>query len=249
MSTFLYFAGGFINPITPAVIDRFGLRYAFDNRDASAAHGTLGGRTPSAGPGTIFADSERLGSLDLAYRPEEQVWRPLPSRTDAPPLFVGYWKEHKPTAAHLLRAKFVDGEFVRLADGQEWLVPRLRMFAGKNGFLSALPAYIDVGDDGELQFSGVSDEHAELEALGERLIEALFKAELGTAPRMTIKEAVETAAKLLAVNYVVSAVELGRRMLGTLANDGSLMDACRAAADHAAALDWAEKKSAGEAAG
>lgn len=246
MSTFLYFAANVLNPITPDVIDRLALRYAFDNVAASAAHGVITGRTPSNTAGTIFADSERLGSTDLAYRPDEQVWRPLPGK---PACYVGYWQAHKPTAAHLLRAKVTDGEFVQLADGQEWLVPRVRMFGGEDGFRTALPTLIDVDDAGELIVGGLADEHAELDRLGQRLLEGMFGAELELAPRLSVKEAVETVAQLLAVNYVVSAVELGKRMLGVLANDDSLIAACRAAVDYATAVDWTEKKSAGVVAG
>lgn len=246
MSTFLYFAANCLNPITPDVIDRLGLRYAFDNVAASAAHGVITGRTPSSTPGTIFADGERLGSTDLAYRPDEQVWRPLPNKPDC---YVGYWQAHKPTAAHLARSKFVDGEFVRLADGQEWLVPRVRMFAGDDGFRTALPTLIDVDDDGELVIAGVAAEQAHLDEIGQRLLAGMFAAELELAPRLSVKEAVGIVAALLAVNYVVSTVELGKRMLGVLATDDSLMAACRAAVDYATAADWTEKKSAGAAVG
>lgn len=246
MPSFLYFADSYLNPISADAIDGFGLRYAFEN---AATHGPLTTHTPSGNPGTIFADCQRLGGDDLSYRPDEQVWRKLPATGAGPQIYVGCWRDRKPTPADLERRAQVPGEFVRLADGAEWLVPRLRFFAGENGFETALPTLIDVDDAGNLVVAGVADEHAGLERLGQRLIEGMFAGELELAPRLTVKEAVESVAQLLAVNYVVSTVELGKQLLGALANNDTLMAACRAAVDYKTAASWAEKKSARGAAG
>ena len=121
-------------------------------------------------------------------------------------------------------------------------MPRLRFWADEGGFRPALPQLAELGDDGQWLVGGVAREYAALEPIAERLLDAMLKAPLEQAPHLTLVEALDAAAALLAVNYRVSKIELV--MLGVLATDQSLMDLCRAAVDYDQAVAYVEKKSA-----
>lgn len=239
MSGFLYFVDGFINPLTAERISEFGLGYAFERLPQ---WGKIDGRTPSGGAGTLACDESRMGGSAMAYRPDQQTWRklPRPAGSARPDVYVGFWDDAKPTAATLARAKQLPGDYFRFAGSGTWLVPRLRMWADESGFVSCLPGRAGIDDSGNWVITSQSDEVRELNELADRLYAAMFSALAGQATPFTVNEGLDTAAKLLSVNYVVSKFEIG--MLEMLPTDADLIAVCRIAMDYDSAEAWAQKK-------
>lgn len=235
MSGFLYFTEEATRPVSPEDVDEWGLGYAFDGRPAST---DLRGRTPSGGNGWLFGDQVRLGNAPFGYRPESQKWRQIPKS----PVWLGFSTELLPGPESLQRAEQLDGELVTLTDGFEWLIPRLRFWAGDEGYQTALPVKANLNDEGEWVFGESTGQGARLEAISARLFQGMWEslAEGSTEKPLSIAELLDTASELIGVNYVVSRVEVAA--LGLLTNDALLSRIARVAMDFDRAMEWAQKK-------
>ena len=243
MSTFLYFAPGHTRPVTLRDLKPLGCDYAMDTSPAATS---ISGRSPADGAtGWIFADTR----TQLAYKPDHQTWRKSPGSE----LWIGYWDDKRPNPTHLARPNQLDGQLVEMADGNEWLVPRLRMFAGEDGFATVLPTTPDINEDGNWIVGETCDIYSGLDKIGERLFEAMVvsaadsdekkegeQAEPILSKPLTTEEALDIVCELLATNYYLSKVEVA--MLGLLKTDATLMDAARVAMDWDTAMNWAQKK-------
>lgn len=248
MAGFLYFADGLANPLTDAVINRLGLTYACDGQSPMFAR--LEGRTPSGGVGTLIADEARLAGKTFGYLPADQDWRIARVASDtAGAVYVGCYRDARPTPRELARREQLPGQLVKLADGQQWLVPRLRFFDGEHGFRTAMPVLFDVDDAGQWMVGGMDEQYRELDAIAQRMLDGMLGGAVGSTSPLTTGEALQLVTRLLRQNYVVSAPELGRQMLGALSDDGTLVEAMHAAMDFQTASEWVEKKSAAEHAG
>lgn len=237
MSGFLYFIDGLVNPLTDAHISERELNYAFEQKPQSFR---LEGRTPSGGAGTLIADEGRLGTMTFAYRPDEQLWRKLPGCDG---VHVGYYKESKPSPTSLKRKTQLAGEAVVLADGHEWLAPRLRYWAGDEGFVVCLPGRAGLGDAGQWIIARDDPQYADLDALAHRLYAGIVLAATGLAQSLELIEALDAAARLLSLNYIVSRAEVG--ILEILPVNHELTEVravCRAAIDFNRMEEWAQKK-------
>lgn len=235
MAGFLYFAAGIVNPVTDQTVTQLELRYAFERRPM---FGRLEGRTPADGAaGTLLADESRRA--ELAYRPDEQVWRKRPG-DDC--VWIGYWKHSPPTPDDLRRATALAGEAIELGDGGVWTVPRLLWHAAESGFQLALPTYFDLDDEGKWMCGAVVEPYAALEAVADRLHAGVYRSEMPDGQRLAIDEMLSIAAQLLGVNYAISAVECA--MLRLFNGGDQLRRIAEAAVDHGQAMEWLEKKSA-----
>lgn len=202
MSGFLYFADGIENPITTELVRQLELSHAFAG---VPMHGRIAGRTPSGGVGTIMCEQSRLEPFDMAYRPDVQVWRKRPGDEC---VYVGYWKESPPTPSDLARHKQLAGDTIQLADGNKWQVPRFWWHAAKDGFQLQLPRYYDLDEKAEWVYGDVDEEFAHLKPLADRLMAAIyFSAGDESINPLSTVEALDAARQLLAVNYVLSAIE------------------------------------------
>ena len=234
MTAFLYYAPGPGKLVTADRLKELGVEYAFD---ASPASCDINGRTPTGGQGWLFADTS--GGMSLAYRGDEQTWRKIPKSE----LWIGYYKDALPTPDTLARANQLDGDKVRLDDGNQWQVPRLRLFSGDDGFQVALPQKVDMDDDGVWVVGGVNPQHNRLNEIADRLYEAMVTSLAGedeSIKPLSSSEALDFTCELLQVNYRVSKIEAVQ--LGLLGTQDSLMAACDAAMDYDTALEWVKKK-------
>lgn len=236
MSSFLYFTEQAHRPVQFEDAQSWGLGYAFDEQPQSCE---LDGRTPTGGKGWLFFSQERLGTAYLGYHAELQVWRKIPGSE----IWIGHDKGKRPGPQTLLRGKPLDGQAVELADGNQWLIPRLRIFSAARGFQSAMPVRVDLDDDGNwIQGEPVGDQER-FAAIVERLIAGMLDSLLDDGiPPLTTLEMLDIATTLLQANYVVDKVEVA--MLGLLTNDDLLMRIGRVAVDFDTAMDWAVKKNA-----
>lgn len=234
MSGFLYFIDGLVNPLTEKHIADYGLGYAFERKPMS---GRIDGRTPSGSSGTLLADETRLGSMDMVYRLEDQVWRKYPGSAS---VYVGFYKNTPPTPATLSRDKQVKGESVELAGSLAWMVPRLRFWAGEDGYQVCLPSRAGIDDDGNWIIDGLEENQSALDALADRLYAGMVLALINKAEPLENVEALDALTTLLGVNYVVSKAELG--VLRCLPLDQRLIAALRSAIDLKRVEDWVQKK-------
>jgi hypothetical protein len=77
------------------------------------------GAGPAGSSGVVLSsDAGRCG-----YFPDDQEWREI-SPAFGRRRWVGWWKDTPPTPAGLQRSTVLDGKAVKLADGQEWIIPR-----------------------------------------------------------------------------------------------------------------------------
>lgn len=235
MAGFLYFADGIVNPLTETERRALALEYAFETTPVSARID----RTPSGVTGTLIADERRLAGATFGYDADAQVWRKRPG-DDA--VWVGYWRDMRPTPPDLLRRQTVRGEWLTLGDGQRWLAPRLLTFDAEDGFAIDLPCHADLNAAGQWINGDVLADYRPLVPVAERLYEGMLRAELGLAERLSTEELLTITCELLAVNYCVGPLEVA--LLGLLTLDENLKAVTRVAADFETALAWWEKKSA-----
>lgn len=152
MAAFLYFVEGHSTPVQIEHLRAWGLEYAFDE---IPYHFHLKKGPPGAKPGTLMACSERLKPYQPKIFADKQVWKKVPGtdggqNATAKTLWVGWYTAALPTCDDLARDEMLAGELVELCDGRKWQVPRVRQANHAGDSRSALPAYLDVDDDGKV---------------------------------------------------------------------------------------------------
>ena len=207
----------------------------------------------------IVADDRSVPQID--YSTESQTWvptdNPLPKdAADADRPWIGMFNDNRPTPAELLRADALDGHTVRLADGNDWLIPVARGFHETQGAglvnVCRLPRAIRrVG--GEWQREGVLGRYAALWAGAVRWwdyytgkVEAAADpgADGETTPvPLSFDESLDLATLALATNYRVGADELG---LATLFDEAVVRDVLLALIDWPFVRTWTPKKKAAD---
>lgn len=229
MSGFLYFVPDLSRPASLADAAAFGLAHAFETQ-ADLQTVPISGRTPNGGPGALLLDLARLGAESPGYNGTTQEWRPIPNSAS----WVGFNRHARPTAATLARREVMDGPLVKLADGGEWRIPLLRTFAGEEGFQPAYPLVADLDAEGNWVSGGTSPAAARMATL----FDELFAAMAGEGA--SVAQALNWSCELLAINYVVSKIEVAA--LGLLETSAKLHAILRAATDWDRAVEWAQKK-------
>lgn len=158
MSGLLYFIPGATPAVTIGAILGHGLGYAFSSPGDFTPCGCSSG-PGEAGGGVVIADSrhtERIG-----FYPDEQIWQAIPNSA----AWVGMYPDDRPAPADLQRAAFLDGHFVRLEDGHEWLIPVARGVGEIDGELvpyDKLPHAVGVDGDGNWSRNGAISKYERL---------------------------------------------------------------------------------------
>lgn len=216
MSQFVYFTTTRGKPD----LAELGLAYAMEAPHRAEIDGGPGG-----GAGVLLSHA----ADGLFYAPDRQ---------HVTPLREGVWmlwdRLQAPRPTDLARTEQLAGEWVTLADGQPWLAPRLRVYAGEYGFQCALPRRL-ARASGAWVDGAVLEEWAAADALGEELLDHMIRRfadgrRPDVAADLTWAEAADLVARVLAINYRVSADELAA--LGALATDQRLGDVLRVAIDY-----------------
>lgn len=222
----------------------YGLTYAFDGPPV-----LMEGQKHEGRPGMLACSQQ--DEQRLRYDANRQTWVQAPGGR----YYIGWWlEEGVPTPENLLRPNAMGGDLVELADGNLWLVPKLRVYETSIGFTCALPTKVALNDDGEWQQGSVLAPYKRLDSIADRLLEGMLAAEDSRLsdeerpPRLTRVESLDLACEILAVNYRVSRLELSEACLGVLALDHSLRAILKAASDFAAMEKDAKKKLAASAA-
>lgn len=235
MPGFLYYKPN-VSRVHVADVKTWGLGYAFSDRVTPAPVMT----GPDSGNGCVFVDIRHVPA-GVGYYPEQQVWRRIPGGD----LWVGYYAEQKPTPADLIRDVRTQGYFVKLGDGNDWLVPLARSVAdvdGELGYICRLPKRLDIDEEGKWTLEAVMAESAGLWEIACEYFEARWNAKIDVEHRqqvLSIENAAEKAVRVLSANYVVSDAECAALGLLTDRNVQLVLDAC---CDIKNAFDLIKKK-------
>jgi len=187
--------------------------------DDQPAQGEIGAG-PDGGRGVLIAlDPEP--DCGLGYDPAAQTWCQAAGGT----LWLGYPNDARPSPQDLLREEVVAGHLVRLGDGQEWMVPTARYFAGG----STLPQSIVLGPNGEKvtralpRFAALS-RHADRCAQNIRILMGMDERPKDWQA-MSVDEGWDICVDALALNYRLGPNEVSLLELVTTQNMQHILEA------------------------
>ena len=193
MRSFYYYMPALATKDVQAHIDAAGIRYAFP-KGAFTGHRNVSG--PDGKQGMLFYAEDLV---DPNYCADRQTWEQFDG------LWIGYETDSSPNPEALLLPDCTEAHPVRLADGNEWLIPVVRKFPLGYQVVEALPGSTALplvmarGSDGTATYR-VGRANAELWRLCERAKEDLF----GDAGGFRVEDSLRLAELALSVNYRVS---------------------------------------------
>lgn len=230
MGQFVYFISGKYRPP-----EECGLGYAFEE---GPARGEIA-KGPNGQAGVLL--SVDGAACRYVEDPTEQVW----IDTANPDVFIGYELANKPTPTDLKRSRVPQiADAIKLADNQVWEVPQLRLWMDHFGFVVALPTR-PMRSGGQWLEGQVLPEWEHADEVANRILAKMLElADQGSDPDAGVgwsfADAMDMVSDVLAINYRVSADELG--LLGTLGKDDRLATVIRLASDYERAEVAALKK-------
>lgn len=199
MGQLLYFVEG-VEAVSPELLRQLGLAHAF----AAGCAQRRAGNGPGEQTGVVCAaESDQVG-----YFPQAQVWRRLPAIAAAPATWLGWAIAAPPTPQSLLRKDALDGHLVTLADGQEWLVPIAQRWTG-SGFARAVGARMKLDDQGQWVEGDILPRYLGLWKAANAWSDLRYQASDDADSSLTIAEAADLCAEVLAVNYRLGRSEIG----------------------------------------
>lgn len=182
---------------------------SFSFRITSAGPDKQPGAVVVFNPGNPEARSPQIG-----YFPLKQEWQ----KASGGKFWIGREKDKPVRPADLQRTEIIAGHKVKLADGQEWMIPVARVFPQG----TMLPQSLILGPDGEV-VKEVLPRYARLGQKAERVWQE-FKKQMGwleegeNPESMTEKEEWEIATEVLGINYRLGAWEISFLRLFTTEN-------------------------------
>lgn len=188
-----------------AELTRVGLGDLLD-RNVAAIPLPIGNSGPDGGNGRLIIFDMGPGFPDTPHNVDwkTQGWKPAPpdpeKRTElaAGRYWLGYVKGGKPTPAELRRPDVIDGEYVTLRDGQQWVIP----------IEDYLPRRLTVSRHTGNEVREVADRHLEFSnwcnALFETFLSDGFAAMLQKDKVIVIDRGLSFAAMALSKNYRVT---------------------------------------------
>lgn len=216
MAGFLYYIAG-ADGVTAEKAKELGLGYAVGDWKVTICR--VHERGPDGGAGVIIADHRRVEEALVGNYPDRgQQWR----RIGQGPVWVGWYEQHRPGPSDVIRTgDGLGGRPVELADGRAWLIPVARNWDDDHWVLN-LPATLDLNENGHWSCTEIATEYRDLHRRLLRWWDAQQRALFAAADEageetvrteipeeeFSFEEAVELAADLLAVNYVVTRWEI-----------------------------------------
>lgn len=142
MSVFLYFIEGQDKVAKPERLKEIGLDDVMRGITPTCCGCQRGPGDKGAG-GLVFAAPPADGSaVKIGYYPSEQTWQ----KSVNGKYWLGWFTDQPPMPKALARSEQIAGHYIRLGDGNEWLVPEARVFdQGTN-----LPEALVLGAKGEV---------------------------------------------------------------------------------------------------
>jgi len=221
LAGFLYYVPG-ERTFNHETLAKAGIGYAFGDAGEPRATVRGVGTGPDGAGGLILARNDvGIDPATVGYYPEAQTWQVAAGGKH----WIGIAVGQAPGPGDLEADEMLAGHFVRLGDGNDWLIPVARHFATGG----SPPSAITLGPNGELvmeplqryvQFSSHGDRVWEDQQVKLGWIEAAEdRAEL------TIAEGWEIAIEALALNYRVSPTEVAMLRLLTTPNMPRILEA------------------------
>lgn len=207
MSDFLYFVPG-RQRLALDEIRKLGLGYAFDGNPSQCRSSE--GPTATREAGVVLSRSDR----GLGYFPDKQTWRP---RFHNDSVWVGVRNDEHPTPEQLERQPLIDGEWLRLEDGHQWLAPKARLVEiAESGIVwqHNLPTRFGVDESGELIVEGVKPRFQRLWDLAMQYEQAHLDCANRGEKVFHFAPATELVGLAMQANYHVDVTELA--LLGVL---------------------------------
>lgn len=218
-------------------IRKLGLGYAIDTEIGLVRCPCTTG--PDGNGGLIIALAAPGKEIEVRYKPAEQTWRSLPPAEGADlgslPCWVGYYTQTPPgpAAGGLARPKMLDGHWVTLGDGNEWLVPVARGASEQDGeirWYAALPRVMTLDSAGGWAEGDVVAEYATLWEIAGRWWDALqsaFAAGDGKTDHVEVdfQEANDGALRVLQTNYRLGRIEVAALGLFTTTTARDVLNA------------------------
>lgn len=177
-----------------------GLGYAFQPETADTPRATFTPRPVVNGPGgsngIVVSPSDRL----VGYYAADQTWKQDPAGH-----WVGLWNDDRPTPESLARSNQINGAWLRLEDGRDWLIPKARHFDEFEGEIVAvqqLPARLVRDELGNWIPGGIKERYRRLWDLTTEFVQAVVD------DRQEFEQIDALAVEAFQVNYRVAAIEL-----------------------------------------
>jgi hypothetical protein len=197
MHGLLYYIPGRDGAASETLLDDTGLEAIFTKADYTRSNVRNG--PGDSGPGVIIGYSGRVG-----YYPDDQLW------TEFDRHFIGIVRGAAPGPDDLARAEFVEGYPVPMGDGNPWVFPMIRSFAGQ----SSLPSRLRLGP-GRTWVSEVLPEYSSLCDRVEHWHDVIWDCFVSERRLPKDPALIDLVIDALAVNYRVRAEEVS--VLGLLA--------------------------------
>jgi len=251
VSGFLYFIPAGRESTFAETLKTWGLAHAAEKSTSVAPLMAAG---PSGAGGVIAADPAAVPQI--TYNVDAQTWAPTdnPLPKDEEEKFrpwIGVSNDNPPTPLELLRADALDGHVVKLADGNDWLIPIVRGWTEvpEIGPINqcALPHSIR-RSGGHWQRDGIQAKYVPLWA-GTLKWWEFYTARIESVeldPGSAVKRvpfdfecSLELASDALAANYRVGVDEIG---LMAVFNETLVRDVLLALIDWPFVRKWAQKK-------
>jgi len=239
MPGFLYYIPNLLGP--PADLIAAGVGHAFESKPVCRQ---ITGNGPNGHGGVLLGDGQRVP--EVGYFPTRQRWIKDPTRE----LWVGVHTDGPlPGPADLLRQKPITGHWLELLDGQQWLVPIARQYQEEDGELRwahNLPRRLARAQDGTWQSTAIVPRYQAIWDLAQRWENSSIEAARNAGKKddedvatFKFNDVVESAIRMLAVNYLVGSAEID--LLGLLSTElaSEILDAL---CDVPTRLAWFRKK-------
>jgi len=234
MAGFLYFVPGCENECA--------VRLKFAELGLDEVFGEVGitvarvGNSPSGEAGCIVMPHVDLNP-DPGYFPDSQTWMKAPGGKH----WIGFETARRPSPTCLERRETVAGHYVRLEDGNDWLVPAARVFYGGG---TCLPEVFSLGPNGEI-VKAIVPRYKALSKQAESLWEDFTSEAANGALRAirTQEDSLRLACEALAVNYHVG---LGEVLALELTSTAGMREILRALIDYPSFLRAVESIEAGK---
>jgi len=241
----LYYVAGARGKEGRAVAKEAGLEYAFD--ESVCQVDVMQG--PDGGAGLLLGES-RLYEIgrEFAYRPGLQSWS---EHGDSEGVWLGLIKSSPVEPKSLIRSQIIPGHEVRLADGNDWLIPVARGFSDDGKEIRPycnLPCSRYREKGGGWRPGEVVPQYQTLWEVANNFWDVYSSAVNAASPddkkidvEFTYDDEADAACVAIAANYRVSATEVS--LLGLL-DDTTIIGILRAMADIPFCEEWLKKKAA-----
>jgi len=203
-----------------------GIGYAFgDAHEPKAIVGGVGTGPDGAGGIILARNDVGIDPATVGYYPEGQTWQKVAGGQHWIGLATGAQYGGLPGPGDLEADEMLAGHFIRLGDGNDWLIPVARHFATGG----VPPSALTLGPDGQLVLEPLQ-RYVQFSSHADRVWEDL-RVKLGwikaakDRAELTVGEGWEIAIEALALNYRVSQTEVAMLRLVTTPNMPRILEA------------------------